>query len=249
MFKTEIGHKIIHLERVDSTNNYVANLVKEKNLEHGTVILADMQTNGRGQRGNTWQSDPFANLTMSVYVTPKHLNQANHLVLNHCVSLALKSWLEEKLKHVNIKWPNDILIGKKKIAGVLIENNWQGNQLKHSILGIGINVNQDQFTHEKSTSIFLESGLRTTPRLLALEFCAVLEDYFKQLNTNTIPFLKKQYDEQLWLKNVKTEFITKQKERFSGKIRGTNDQGDLIIETQTNTLTFSNGEIQFLERL
>lgn len=249
MFKTEIGHKIIHLERVDSTNNYTANLVKKEVLEHGTVIMADMQTNGRGQRGNTWQSDPFANLTMSIYVTPKKLNQTNHLVLNHCVSLALKSWLAEKLNVVNIKWPNDILVENKKIAGVLIENSWQGDQLKHSIIGVGINVNQDQFEQTKSTSLYLESNTRYTPRILALEFCAVLESYFKQLNTNTIPFLKKQYDEQLWLRNIKSEFLTKNEQLLTGIIKGTNENGDLLVATTNEILTFTNGEIQFIDRL
>ncbi len=249
MFKTEIGHKIIHLERVDSTNNYTAKLLKTDVLEHGTVIMADMQTNGRGQRGNVWQSDPFANLMMSIYVVPKQLTQANHLVLNHCVSLALKGWLEEKLKLVNIKWPNDILVQNKKIAGVLIENSWQGNQLKHSIIGIGLNVNQDRFEQAKSTSLYLESNKRYTPRILALEFCAQLEDYFKQLNTNTIPILKKRYDEQLWLKDQLSDFITHDKQRISGKIQGTNAQGDLIVVNSTETLTFSNGELQFADRL
>lgn len=248
MFKTEIGHKIIHLERVDSTNNYVANMIKENNIEHGTVILADMQTNGRGQRRNRWQSEPFANLTMSIYVTPKQLTQQTHLVLNHVVSLALKSWLDEKLKHVNIKWPNDILIESKKIAGVLIENSWQSDNLKHSIIGIGINVNQDKFENIKSTSLFKENNIRYTPRILALEFCAVLEAYFQQLNTNTIPLLKKRYDEQLWLRDTPRDFIDFNNQRFTGTIKGTGTNGDLIVEINNQEQLFANGEISFCDR-
>lgn len=144
MHNAMIGQKIVHLESVDSTNNYTANVFKDGSIEHGTVILADIQTNGRGQRGNTWQSDAFDNITMSIAFDPNLCKINNLISLNHITSIALFNFISSYCDNVKIKWPNDILVNENKIAGILIESQFSGNKMQ-SVIGIGLNVNQVDF--------------------------------------------------------------------------------------------------------
>ena len=151
-----IGSKIIHLESIDSTNNYVANLIKEKTIVNGAVILTDEQTAGRGQRGTLWSSLSGVNLLMSVYFEPANLSVENQFYLSKLVALTIVDYLKSKGLNAEIKWPNDIYVKGKKIAGVLIENQLSGSNVKSVIIGIGFNVNQTDFGDLNATSLKLE---------------------------------------------------------------------------------------------
>jgi BirA family biotin operon repressor/biotin-[acetyl-CoA-carboxylase] ligase len=142
-----IGSHTIHLETVDSTNNYARQLVRDKMPIEGTLIVADEQTNGRGQRTNSWVTQANLNFTGSYILRPAFLAAKDQFLLSASVALAVFDLVSEILKEetVKIKWPNDILVNGKKIAGILIENSLRGIQLDHSIVGIGINVNQTAF--------------------------------------------------------------------------------------------------------
>ena len=131
-----IGQKIIHLESVDSTNNYAAILLSEGRIGHGTVILADEQTNGRGQRGAKWLSAEGVNLLFSLVVQPDNLSVSDQCVLTEITSLALIEFLRKFGISAQVKWPNDILVNGEKIAGVLIENHLKGNLIASSVIGI-----------------------------------------------------------------------------------------------------------------
>jgi BirA family biotin operon repressor/biotin-[acetyl-CoA-carboxylase] ligase len=146
---------------VDSTNNYAASLLKLSEVVEGTVVMAHHQTNGRGQRGNSWSSNPGQNLLCSLILRPNFLNPADQFGLNRMVSLALLNYLKHEGIEAVIKWPNDILVNEQKIAGILIENVIRGNQLEYTIVGIGLNMNQQIFASEwKATSMQLETGLQ-----------------------------------------------------------------------------------------
>ena len=134
----KIGSKIIHLESVDSTNNYAANLVRQGNCDHGTVILADDQFLGKGQRGSEWIATKGDNLTTSIVLTPDNLSVEDQFYLTCLASLSVVDTLKEYHIEASIKWPNDIYVEHKKIAGILIENSFQGNSIKSSIIGIGL---------------------------------------------------------------------------------------------------------------
>ncbi|MBI1288997.1 MAG: biotin--[acetyl-CoA-carboxylase] ligase [Flavobacteriales bacterium] len=142
-----IGGHTIHLETVDSTNNYARQLVRDKMPVEGTLIVADEQTAGRGQRTNSWVTEPNLNLTCSYILRPVFLAAKDQFMLSASVALAVFDLISEILKEetVKIKWPNDILVNGKKIAGILIENSLRGTILDHSIVGIGININQTDF--------------------------------------------------------------------------------------------------------
>ncbi|MFT7614301.1 MAG: BirA family biotin operon repressor/biotin-[acetyl-CoA-carboxylase] ligase, partial [Parvicellaceae bacterium] len=140
-----IGQKKIVLPSVDSTNNFAANLIKETNVVDGTVILSEKQTNGRGQSGNSWQSAYGDNITCSYILRPKFLDIEEQFYISIITSLAIISTLKSYGIEPKIKWPNDILVGSRKIAGILIENSISGKTLNHSIIGVGLNVNQTSF--------------------------------------------------------------------------------------------------------
>lgn len=160
-FFVPLQSEIIVLQSVDSTNNYAASLIKLSEVVEGTVVLTYHQTNGRGQRGNSWSSNPGQNLLFSIVLRPHFLNPADQFGLNRMVSLALVDYLKQQGVSADIKWPNDILVNEQKIAGVLIENIIRGNHLEYTIVGIGLNVNQQIFASEwKATSMSLETGIQ-----------------------------------------------------------------------------------------
>ena len=148
-----IGNQIIHLDRVDSTSNYVATLISEGKARHGMVILAENQTNGRGQRGSVWQSESSKNLILSIYLEHSDLEIHHREALTHFTSIAILNCLSKFGISSVIKWPNDLLVTKKKIAGILIENQLRGNKITSSVIGIGLNILQTEFDFPGSTSI------------------------------------------------------------------------------------------------
>jgi BirA family biotin operon repressor/biotin-[acetyl-CoA-carboxylase] ligase len=154
----EIGSKIIRLESVDSTNNYTANLIKEGKIDHGTVILAVDQFGGRGQRDAEWLVKPGENLTLSIFLDRVNLSVENQFRISKWISLAVVDLLASRGIQAEIKWPNDIFVNGKKIAGMLIENSLGSSLVKSSIVGIGLNVNQTEFSGFEATSMKLELG-------------------------------------------------------------------------------------------
>ena len=136
------GKNLVHLERISSTNSYIQELLSNSTpLADGSVIMADEQTHGRGQQGNFWESEPHQNLTFSIYYMPDFLNIDRQYFLSIAVCLGICDFLEKYAeKDFLVKWPNDIYYKDKKIAGILIENSLMGDKIKHSIIGIGINI-------------------------------------------------------------------------------------------------------------
>ncbi|MDX1651932.1 MAG: biotin--[acetyl-CoA-carboxylase] ligase [Brumimicrobium sp.] len=241
-----IGHKIIHLESVDSTNNYAANLFKEGLIESGTVIMADRQLNGRGQRQNMWQSGAFENITMSIAFDPKLWKINNLISLNHITALATYHFLRHYIKDINIKWPNDLMVHNRKIAGLLIESQWSAETLQ-TVIGIGININQDQFDNLKATSLFLESGKRNQPKLLIYEFIrefnALMHIFLKEGAEN----IHERFDAVLWKKGQIQRFIeVSSSAEFKGKIIRTDPRGRLLVEVDNQIKKFGNGEIRYI---
>lgn len=144
----------IKLDVVDSTNNYAASLLRMSTPPEGTVITALQQTEGRGQRGAQWDSQHQQNLLMSLISYPKILSSKNQFVLSQCFALGVADAIEEMAGiDTWVKWPNDIIAGDKKIAGILIECSWAENSIQNAIVGMGINVNQDTFEFENATSL------------------------------------------------------------------------------------------------
>ncbi len=152
-----IGRNFIYTDEIDSTNTYLLN--SKEYSKNGTVLLSEFQSKGRGRKERNWVSPSGLNLTFSILLLNKFSNKSLNL-LNLGTSLALAQSLENLYQlHVELKWPNDVLVTKKKIAGVLLESVSRGNKIEKLVVGIGVNLNQASFQGEfniSPTSVRLE---------------------------------------------------------------------------------------------
>lgn len=146
---------IKELEEATSTNTLLTTWIKEENVPEGSILVARRQTQGRGQKGNSWHSLPYENLTFSMVLYPLAIHVTEQFVLSQLTALAVREVLLDKYTDISIKWPNDIYAGDRKIAGILIENNLNGKQIASCILGIGLNVNQAVFPEELPNPVSL----------------------------------------------------------------------------------------------
>ncbi len=177
---------IIELDTIDSTNNYLSKLISTTNVTSGTVILAHEQTKGKGQRGNTWVTEPNKNLTFSMFLTNFHLLVEENFLISMAVANSIHKALSSIVTDVLIKWPNDILIHKKKVGGILIENTIQGKYINQTVIGIGINVNQTNFNDiDTATSLKLLTNREFDKKTLLLEICTNLIEEFSLINSAT----------------------------------------------------------------
>lgn len=146
---------IIELEETASTNTYLRGMT---DAPHATVIAARRQSAGRGQRGNTWESEPDANLTFSILVRPAGIPPVKQMAISRAVSLSIVRWLDRYLPdgmEASIKWPNDIYVGDRKICGILIEHVLTAGRIERTVIGAGININQTAFYSDAPNPVSL----------------------------------------------------------------------------------------------
>jgi BirA family biotin operon repressor/biotin-[acetyl-CoA-carboxylase] ligase len=206
--------------------------------------MADIQTNGRGQRNKTWQSDAYENLTFSLSADI-NLWKINSLIdLNRLIALSLQNFFTEIGLPAKVKWPNDIMVNDKKVCGVLIENFFQSGKPK-SVIGIGINVNQKTFEAPRSTSIFNEKNQHFIPRELLEILLHSLNKSFNNLPIQDSSKIKEEYDNRLWKRKKNTFFELESENAIRGKIIGTTDDGNLQIECGDKIRIFRNGMIKY----
>src|SRR5688572_5475237 len=156
-----MGKKLVFVPECPSTNTLALQITQQSPVKEGTLVITDHQTAGKGQRGNVWEAEAHQNLTFSLILKPGFLAINKQFFLNIVICLALKDYLKEKTPDLTyIKWPNDILVHEKKISGILIENQLQGPSILHSIAGIGLNINQRNFTAPSAISLAMLTGNR-----------------------------------------------------------------------------------------
>ncbi|MGB7528524.1 biotin--[acetyl-CoA-carboxylase] ligase [Sphingobacterium cellulitidis] len=230
-----LRQKLIVLDEIGSTNDYLkSQLSNFKPLPEWSAIMAKNQTHGRGQRENVWCSEPNSNITFSFVLYPTHLPLSNHFSLNMLISLGIIDWLESIQVKATIKWPNDILIGNKKIAGILIENKSAGQNIKQSVIGIGINVNQKQFFEDivnTASSILNETGkyIHDLPEAclnLLTHLHRRFQDHKSKKLTDSI--LLKEYNDNLFRKNIISSYSTG-KRSFEAYLLRVDKTGELVL--------------------
>ncbi len=197
-----MGKKRIFLPEVDSTNSYATKLLKNVKPEEGTLVYTDYQTHGRGQRGMVWSAQQASNLTFSVILKPNFLAVENYYYLYKMAALACYDTLAKIIDNsqfdIKIKWPNDILVNKQKIAGILIENSFAENSLQWSIMGIGMNVNQKlQGAPFNAVSIFDLIGKTTDRNDLMGLCCQSLDKYYALLKLGEFAQINQLYFSRL----------------------------------------------------
>ena len=226
--------QILKLDATDSTNLYLKDLLRSENLSDYTVVVTKNQLKGRGQMGTSWQSEGGKNLTFSVLKKFDSLNVQYQFVLNIAVSLAVIDTLSElSVPKVKVKWPNDIMSGSKKICGILIENVLKGDKVGHSIIGIGLNVNQTDFANlDKASSLKAITGRNFNLDELLLMILERIRFYFEGIEAKTVPQLLPAYEKMLFRKDKPSTFTNEQDEMFMGYIRKVSPSGKLVLELE-----------------
>ena len=221
-------------------------MVPQGQLLEGSIVITDEQTSGRGQRGNAWEAAKRQNLTFSVMLKPSFLPLSSQFYLNIFSSLAIADTLFGYVPEgLAIKWPNDIYVGQAKLGGILIENTIRGHMIEHSIIGIGLNINQKDFSSPKASSMALICGREFILEDILAELLAHLENRYLQLKGRHYSRLKTEYLENLYWMGEKRIF--KDTDYFEGTICGIDETGQLMVETATGVRRFGVKEVSFVE--
>lgn len=228
-----VGQTIVKLSEVNSTNTYVKELLSNsKPLLDGTVIMADHQFAGRGQNNNVWESKPGENLTFSIYLNPTFLAVNQQFELNKAVCLGIIDYLNLIIgDEFKIKWPNDIYYQDKKIGGILIENITKGYQLKDSVVGIGLNINQKEFGDLNNRASSLSKILHQNYDLdkLLAQICQSIEKRYLQLKAGKLQLLHDDYLKRLFRINELHQYNI-ENQNFEGIIKGVTPTGRLTLQ-------------------
>ena len=222
---------IIKLNATDSTNSYLRRLSAKGTVEDYTIVIAKKQLKGKGQMGTVWSSQTSKNLTFSVFKDVSEFNLEHPFYISIVTSLAIFKTLHFfSISRLSVKWPNDILSENKKICGVLIENVIKHNQMKGSIIGIGLNVNQTEFKNlPNASSLKIISGKIYTLDEVLNVIINNLKAYFLLLKDGQYNTLKAEYERYLFRKNKPSTFKDVEGSIFSGFIKGISDLGNLRV--------------------
>lgn len=235
-----IGKNIIFLPEIHSTNSYAIDLLKNVNPAEGTVVHTAHQTQGKGQRGSRWAADPGKNLTASVLLKPGFLDIKKQFFLYQITALAcydaMAQILNSSQNDIKIKWPNDILVNRRKIAGILLENNILNNRVNWCVAGIGINVNQDLFEEGlRATSLKQITGAEHEVKDLLGLVCCYLEKYYLYLKNGKYASVMSLYLERLYGLNEYLDFeIGGNRQHLL--VEGIHDNGLLLLRTPSGEL-------------
>jgi len=238
-----------HIARLSSTNSFLAQNANIARLDEGYTVFTDEQTAGRGQFSNRWESEGGKNILLSILLRPDFLNISDHFYLSIAFSVAVVSLLEEYNINAKIKWPNDIYVNEQKIAGLLIENQLQRDQLKYSILGLGLNVNQTVFPKELPNPVSMKL-------LLGEQFCIekVLQDFLGKLEIQYDYLRTGNYHD--YFLNIYYKYLYRFHQKrtykdehgvFEGTIVGIGSYGRLFIkDSNGNIRKYQFKEVKFL---
>ncbi|MBF2708664.1 biotin--[acetyl-CoA-carboxylase] ligase [Flavobacterium soyangense] len=240
--------KLIKLDAIDSTNEFLKGLSSNQILENFTVVNAETQTKGKGQMGSVWDSEPSKNLIMSVLVKDFITNINRIFDVNIAVSVSIIQVLEElNIPELSIKWPNDIMSDTKKIGGILIENSIKSDGSINSIVGLGLNVNQINFENlPKASSLARICNKTFDKEEILLKIVEMLEQNILSWNQNS-HLLWTEYTNKLFKMGIPMPFEDKNKQNFMGIIQGVSPIGKLEILLEDDSISeFDIKEIQML---
>jgi len=219
-----------YTKQTHSTNVLLWEMIREKSLPEGFVVQTDFQTAGKGQVGNSWESEASRNLLFSMVLYPQRVTVDNQFLLSQLVSLGIKEALDEYTDGITVKWPNDIYWNDKKLVGILIENSLQGTKIKSSVIGIGLNVNQKVFVSNapNPVSLLQITGRRQNRKLLLTKIRQNIQKLYTELSVTKI---RAEYAEALYRKDGFYTYRAND-EVFQAKIISVHPDGQLELETE-----------------
>lgn len=239
-----------YLEETDSTNSYLRRLLEEEELPEGTAVVAGFQKAGRGQVGNSWESEAGKNLLFSMVLYPDSLLAAEQFLLSQIVCLSLKQVLDNYTEGISVKWPNDVYWQDRKIAGILIENDLSGAYLSHSIVGIGLNLNQERFTSPAPNPVSLKQITGETydiESILGLYASSFFSNYIRLFKGETED-IRAEYGRALYRRNG---YFTYEDADgiFEARIHAVEADGRLVLALPDGTLRrYAFKEVVYLKR-
>ena len=242
--------KLVKLDAINSTNTYLKQLSKDTEASNWTVVTTEFQSSGRGQLQTKWESEKGKNLLCSVLIKLSDFKIQDHFYLNCAISLGIYEALQKyNLPQLKVKWPNDIMSVNKKLGGILIENSLINNKIYQTIVGIGLNINQDLFSENLHKAVSMKQLLKkeSDRNKILLEIITSIKLQIELLEQNAFELLHQKYEEVLFKKNKAHMFEEKDGSRFLGKILGVTNQGMLQIENENEIIkSYNFKEIIFL---
>lgn len=243
-----IGQNIIYFNRVNSTNSFALELMKQDMASDGTVIIAEYQGNGRGQGDKQWVSDAYENLLFTIVLKPVTNKGSDPFSINKAIALSVQNCVKKLLpgEEVYIKWPNDILVNKKKICGILVENNFSGQKLNWSLAGIGLNVNQDFSSDATLNAASLKSffGSEIQRNELLKKLLEETDRQYHKILEGNSDAINVEFDSQLLGYQQNQRFVSDGIE-FTSKVAGCDSDGRLITEDENGLKkTWLHGKIK-----
>ncbi|MFN8394153.1 MAG: biotin--[acetyl-CoA-carboxylase] ligase [Bacteroidia bacterium] len=244
-----IGKNFVELSEVDSTNT-VAQSLLEAGAAEGTVVLAQHQTAGRGQQGSQWLAQPGQNLTFSLVLQPHFLAPRQIFLLNKLIACALRELVAGILPEstVQIKWPNDLLVNRRKVAGILVETALEPARIKSAVVGIGLNVNQWEFDpelHGRATSLVLESGKEHTIRPILERLLELIEAGYLAIRAGRADRIEREYLQHLFAYQEDTE-VEIAGQRISAHVVGVDPDGRLALRHGEGLHFYGVKEVRFI---
>lgn len=233
------GQTIYYFDQIDSTN-IRAKQLGEEGAPHGTLIVAGQQNAGRGRRGRTWESPPGVSIYMSIVLRPE-MAPVKAPMLTLVMALSAADSLKECAGlDIQIKWPNDIVLNGKKLAGILTEMSTEMDYINHVVIGMGINVNTEwlpEELEEKATSLRLETGrIIRRSQIIASIMKAFEKNYQLFMETQGLRQMQEKYN-SLLINREKEVRILGVKEEYAAYALGINEKGELLVRRD-------NGEVE-----
>lgn len=240
-----VGEELYFYESTDSTNIRAKDFA-EKGSVHGTLVVADEQTMGRGRRGRGWESEKGISIYMSLVLKPD-IEPGNASMLTLVAAMAVAEGIEESTGlECQIKWPNDVVIHGKKVCGILTEMSTQIDYINHIVIGIGINVHNEEFPEEIrdiATSLYLETGQKQNRALIIEKVWEAFERYYDiYLKTQDMQGLVEVYHQKL-VNLGKEVRVLDPKEPYEGRALGITPRGELMVETRGEKRYVASGEV------
>ncbi len=230
--------RIVKVNATASTNSYLREFCRSMHIRDDILLWTDHQFSGSGQRGTTWESEPFKNLTFSVSKRAHLLPIDMQFYITMAASLAIFELLKEiGVERISVKWPNDILAGSRKLCGILIESVVKNNKMDNVIVGVGLNVNQINFEHApKATSLKLEMDTDYELPALITKISQLFEKYIDRITTGDFEQIKADYESRLFKKDKPASFSSPTGHQFIAIIKGVSHIGKLILQHEDNIL-------------
>jgi BirA family biotin operon repressor/biotin-[acetyl-CoA-carboxylase] ligase len=243
-----MGTQIMQFDALESTNATALDMLSKSKPAEGAMVLARHQTAGKGQIGSSWQVAPGMNLTFSLILYPGFLQARQQFELSMAVSLGIHEALGALLPEAGaaVKWPNDVLLEGKKVAGMLIQNSLSGTYIQYAVVGIGLNVNQTEFGPDlpHAGSLAGTAGRAFELEEVLQELLLRLEQRYLQLRAGKSEAIREAYHGVLWGLHQARVYYLPNGQPLPGIIRGTSPEGKLLVETEEGLQAFHNKEIE-----